>query len=116
MIFSKILSNPKKLIEMVEKVFRGEELKLKQDNSLTQNIRLYQNNSKLYTNLLISSSYDQNYQIKLVDTLGHVLFTKTTDCNSEAKVIALPTNSFASGIYSVIVSNQTEEVVMQFEK
>lgn len=104
------------MYELLEKVFRGEENKLRQENSLTKNIRLYQNNSKLYTNLLISSSYDQNYQIKLVDTLGQVLFTKTTDCNSEAKVIALPTNSFASGIYSVIVSNQTEEVVMQFEK
>ncbi len=85
-------------------------------NSLSKNIRLYKNKSKLYTNLFISSAYDQNYQIQLVDNVGKVLYTKTTDCNNEAKVIALPTNEFASGKYAVIVSNQTEEVVMPFEK
>ncbi|MBP6624218.1 MAG: hypothetical protein KA198_03545 [Chitinophagaceae bacterium] len=99
----------------LEKWFKKDE-KPSFDNSLSKNIRLYKNNSKLYTNLFISSAYDQNYQIQLVDNYGKVLYTKTTDCNSEAKVIALPTNSFAAGKYAVIVSNQTEEVVMQFEK
>ncbi len=72
-------------------------------------IILYPNPSNQSTFLKIKAQTKENYQIKIINIFGSILYRTSVDINHETKVITLPTQSFSKGIYSVVIEAETEK-------
>jgi hypothetical protein len=71
-------------------------------------IKLYPNPSSSTTNLYISTKSQETYSIKLVNAIGQTLMEKSMDLDNESKIIPIHMQSFATGIYTLLVSNGVE--------
>jgi hypothetical protein len=57
------------------------------------------------------------YEIKMIDAVGKSVFNSAVDVNNETKLVTIPVEHLASGIYSIIVSDgQNEAKVIRFQK
>ncbi len=80
-------------------------------------IKLYPNPSSTSTTVSISSPDELMYEIKMIDAVGKSVFNSAVDVNNETKLVTIPVEHLASGIYSIIVSDgQNEAKVIRFQK
>ena len=80
-------------------------------------IKLYPNPSSTTTTVSISSPDELMYEIKMIDAVGKSVFNSAVDVNNETKLVTIPVEHLASGIYSIIVSDgQNEAKVIRFQK
>lgn len=68
-------------------------------------IQLYPNPANESSNVLISDNGGAIYKISIVNTLGQVLHQHTVELDQDTKIVNLPLQSLASGVYSVVIKN-----------
>ena len=72
-------------------------------------IQLFPNPASTFTNLMIKNDDERFYTIKILNTLGQVLYTSSIEVLNETKVINLPVANLPSGIYSIIITDDGNE-------
>lgn len=80
-----------------------------------ERVEIYPNPAKEFVNVKLYSS-QKNTQIKLLDVLGQVLFSKEVMSNhSDPISIQIPLNKYSSGIYFLKVENEKLSQVLKLE-
>lgn len=80
-----------------------------------ERVEIYPNPAKEFVNVKLYSS-QKNTQIKLLDVLGQVLFSKEVISNhSDPISIQIPLNKYSSGIYFLKVENEKLSQVLKLE-
>lgn len=79
-------------------------------------IRLYPNPSVSDPSLSISTSDDVTFSIKMVDGTGRMLFERSLSLKNESRIIQLPVEHLADGIYSVLVNDGSQTKVIRYQK
>jgi hypothetical protein len=72
-------------------------------------IQLYPNPASTFANVMIKNDNERFYTIKILNTLGQVLYTSSIEVLNETKVINLPVANLPSGIYSIIITDDGNE-------
>ncbi|MBK9480557.1 MAG: T9SS type A sorting domain-containing protein [Bacteroidetes bacterium] len=68
------------------------------------------------TNILISSSVNESYQIKIYDIYGNLIYENAMAVNNETKIISINTSNWATGNYVMIANNKKESKILKFAK
>lgn len=79
-------------------------------------IQLYPNPTNQSTNLLLTCENEQSYDIKMVNAIGQQVYFNHIDMFNETKIISIPVEHLAAGIYSVIISDTYSTKAIKFTK
>lgn len=80
-------------------------------------IRLYPNPATDYTTLLISTTEDLTFDVKIVDAVGKLVSQANYDLNNETKLIQIPVSYLSPGLYIIRINNGVNESkVIRFNK
>jgi hypothetical protein len=84
--------------------------------SLNNSILIYPNPAIDEVNLEISNEENVDYEIKILDIYGKIIYQNSISINAEVKSIKIPLNNFSNGIYSVILFDGTNKKVVKLYK
>ena len=82
----------------------------------SKDIKVYPNPALNETNILISSSVNESYQIKIYDIYGNLIYENAMAVNNETKIISINTSNWAIGNYVMIANNKKESKILKFAK
>jgi len=82
----------------------------------SKDIKVYPNPALNETNILISSSVNESYQIKIYDIYGNLIYENAMAVNNETKIISINTSNWATGNYVMIANNKKESKILKFAK
>jgi hypothetical protein len=66
--------------------------------------------------LVIRTVQDDNFNIRLTDMAGKLIYQRDEQLNNEAKTILLPTNDLPNGIYNLSVKNSYDTKFFKIHK
>lgn len=75
------------------------------------NVTIYPNPSNGETNITMNSRNSGKAALKVINTLGQVVYTKTTTLNTGANTLQFDAKGLAAGIYNVVVDTEQGSVV-----
>jgi hypothetical protein len=79
-------------------------------------ITLYPNPAATSTNLLISTKNDFTYSIKMIDIFGQTVYQTSVDVRNETKILSIPIQHLATGIYNILITDGNDVNVIRFTK
>ena len=82
----------------------------------SKDIKVYPNPALNETNILIRSSVNESYQIKIYDIYGNLIYENAMAVNNETKIISINTSNWATGNYVMIANNKKESKILKFAK
>jgi hypothetical protein len=80
-------------------------------------VKLYPNPAAAITTLSITSPEELTYDVKMVDAVGRVVYSVSIDIKNETKLIEIPVEHLATGLYNILVTDRiSESKVIRFQK
>ena len=74
-------------------------------------VDVYPNPSNGETNVMINAIYPSKAELKVLNSIGQVVYVSTENLNSGENLIQLDASRFAHGVYSIVVESEHGKVV-----
>ncbi len=75
--------------------------------------QFYPNPAKGSTRIEIQNAKHQSFSVKVLNIKGEIVYSTTTPSMDEHMIFEMKTNSFASGLYTVVFYNKSEEQIVR---
>jgi 3-deoxy-D-arabino-heptulosonate 7-phosphate (DAHP) synthase len=72
---------------------------------------VYPNPSNGETNVMINAIYASKADVKVLNSIGQVVYVSTESLNQGENLIKLDASRFAHGVYSIVVESEHGKVV-----